>query len=381
MPLVYVIAGENSGDVLGASYVRSLKKIYGNNLRFRGVGGEEMREEGVDILFDAKQLSYFGIAEVVRHFVTIIRLRARILADIRSHRPDFLLTIDLPDFNFSIGKWAKKNGIPVVHVGAPTVWAWRAQRAHKVAQFLDGLACLFPFEPPYFTKYGLNAEFLGHPSVAKKQCDPESLVRNYGLMGKMCICLLPGSRASEIERLGPLLCDVALRLAADDSRVHFLLPIAAGHHDQVRKNFVRCGDRITFVPPHKRYEAMTASVCALAASGTVTLELAMCQTPMVVLYKVHALTALFARWLVYAPYAALPNIISGHSIVQEFIQNQCTATRVYEEARKLMDDASYRSEMKKNLSQVRERLSISDELHARRLRKICDFFMLKKKAE
>lgn len=366
---VYFIAGEASGDQLGAWLIQQLQAEY-PRLECLGVGGASMRAAGQKQLMDAHELSYFGISEVLYNFRKIYLQRQKILADIHTCKPKALITIDLPDFNFSIGRWAKRMGIPVIHVGAPTVWAWRPKRAQKVARFLNHLLCLFPFEPQYFIRHGLSSFFIGHPLVqgaqwvrpkASHQTSPRLL-------------LLPGSRKSEVQRLLPLMLQAAAQLKPYFSQLHVDL-VQMDATWELAQKIVQAHKHVCdvqFIESSQKNEAMQKATVALAASGTVTLDLAVNTTPMVIVYKLGMLSSLVARTLIRTSMVGLPNIILNKKFIPELLQEQCTPNRMVHEVKHLLEDAQARENQILQLHRVVERLKIQPDVLNKTWHKIFD---------
>lgn len=367
--LVYVIAGEASGDQLGAWLIQQLRSLY-PHAEFCGVGGAAMRAEGQQQLMDAHELAYFGVTEVLYNLRNIYGQRQKILTDIYTHKPQVLITIDLPDFNFSIGRIAKRMGIPVIHVGAPTVWAWRPKRAQKVSQFLTHLLCLFPFEPQYFVKHGLSAFFVGHP-LAHKQLKPMLSKNN---KAKQRLLLLPGSRNSEVRRLFPIMLRAAALLK--QTMPHLVietaqLPETFALAQKIGNNFKHVVD-VAFVDAEHRHQVMQAATVAIAASGTVTLDLTITQTPMVIVYKLGFWSALVARLLLTTKVVGLPNIILNKPFIPELLQEHCSPERIAKEIQHLLDDAQARDNQIVQLTRVAERLTIQPDILNKTWRKIFD---------
>lgn len=316
---IYIIAGETSGDFLGSQLMEELSKS--NTISFFGIGGPCMEAQGLTSLFPMRDLSLMGLVEIIKHLPRLYRRIRQTIADIEAVQPDILLTIDAPDFCHRISKKTKKKHphIKIVHYVAPSVWAWRPGRAKVVARFLDHLFCLLPFEPAYFTKHGLPATFVGH-SICSKQMREESIIHKKGTIP---ILVLPGSRVSEITRLWPIFYQTCQSLYVRDKNHRFFVPIFEEfkhlytNPDQLPITFVDQKDKDVLFTPLMRG--------ALAASGTVSLELAHAGIPMVVAYKMSKLTGILGRFLVHTPWVCLVNILLNKSVVPELLQEKCTA--------------------------------------------------------
>lgn len=332
-PLIFLVAGEPSGDILGARLMASLKKKTKNEISFSGIGGNRMEEQGLKSMFPMDELSVMGIAEVLPKIPNLLGRINETAAAIARLRPACVVTIDSPDFNFRVAKrlkGIKKNkSIPIVHYVAPTVWAWRPGRAKKVSRILDHLLTLLPFEPPYFEKEGLATTFVGHPVVesgADKGRGNEFRKRHGISPDEEIICVLPGSRMSEVSRLQRVFGETLFMLKKKHPNLHAVVPAAGPVAIAVRRLTGEWPVPTLIVDNDKeKFDAFDASNVALAASGTVALELAMAGTPTVIAYKTNLLTALIAKVLVKAPFANIINLILERESIPEFLQSACRA--------------------------------------------------------
>lgn len=347
MPVVYLIAGETSGDVLGGRLMKALQTDAGDaDLKFCGVGGETMAAAGLDSLFPMSELSLMGIAEILPHIPRLLKRIRQTTADIREVKPDIVITIDAPDFCFRVLKQLGDTDFPLVHYVAPTVWAWKPGRAKKIAKFLDHILTLLPFEPPYFEAVGLPATYVGHSAVEDNPmgADGTAWRRAHDIdPDERLLCLLPGSRNAEVSRLGTQFLDVAGKLWREGQIDRVVIPVAPSVRDAVSK-LAQSQDCPIYLSerPQDRYQVFAACKAALAASGTVSLELAMTGTPMVIGYKVAPLTAWIVRRMILTDTAVLPNLIVGERFVPEFIQNDCTVENLLNALRPLMTDSPER---------------------------------------
>lgn len=325
---IFILAGEPSGDALGADVIRRLNTQYAD-IEWRGVGGPQMQAAGLPgSLFDYTELTLMGLAEVLPRIPHILQRLKDTKTAIENFQPNVVITIDVPDFSFRLAKRLqplRAKGMRLIHEVAPTVWAWRPGRAKKIAKLYDRLWCLFPFEPPYFKEHGLAADFIGHP-VAQLAYQPNAH-RNDDVL------LLPGSRRREVQTLLPIFLQVAdqwrgQKTAMGKSLPYLLIPTLPHLLEQVREMVgARENIRITTTNDEK-YHAMQHAQMAIAASGTVTLELAMMNCPHIIAYKMNALTAWLVRRLIKTPFANLVNIILGKAVIPEFIQENCTAEKI-----------------------------------------------------
>jgi lipid-A-disaccharide synthase len=327
-PVIFLIAGEPSGDQLGARLMAALKKQTGGRIRFAGVGGERMEQEGIESIFPMEDLSVFGLAEVLRHAPRVLR-RVRDSADaVKAIRPDVVVTIDVPTFSFRVAKKLRGAGIPLIHCVAPQVWAWRPRRARMLSRILDHLLVLLPFEPPFFESVGLPCTLIGHPIVelgADKGEGADFRVRHAIPPEAPVLCILPGSRGNEVSRLLPVFGRTLHRLMAEFPDLRGVVPVVSAVKQEVAAAVAGWPIPITLVEGEaEKYNAFAASTAALNASGTVTLELALAKVPTVVAYKLSPLTGWLGRWMVKVPYVTVVNLILGRKLLPEFIQQDCT---------------------------------------------------------
>ena len=343
---IYVIAGEPSGDALGGRLMAALKQQTEGDVSFSGVGGQEMTEQGLQSLFPMSDLSVMGIAEVLPQIPKLLRRISRVVSDVRSLKPDVVVSIDAPDFSFRVAKRLKNQGIPMVHLVAPTVWAWRPGRAKKVAQFLDHILCLFPFEPKYFERQGLAASFVGHSIIESPARDAKAKTfrAQHGLKPNTpVLALLPGSRMGEVTRHLPVFRDTAEILAAQVPDLSFVCVTTGEVANYVREELARWPIEIQVIEANEeKYDAMASADVALAASGTVALELAVVGTPTVIGYQVNWLTAWIGKRLVTAKFASLVNILLEKEVMPEFLVAKFRAELLAPALFKLLSDPDAR---------------------------------------
>lgn len=340
-PLIYVIAGEPSGDALGGPMMGALKTATDGACRFSGVGGQQMTAAGLQSLFPMEELTVMGLAEVVPRIPQLLKRINQVAQDIVAVRPDAVVTIDAPDFSFRVARRVRAAcpDIPLIHYVAPTVWAWRPGRAAKIAKFLDHVLCLFPFEPAYFHKVGLTATFVGHPLAAGQRAavDPEAFRTRHAIgADDRVVAVLPGSRRGEVSRLLPV-----FRQALDQMKrpLHSVIPALDHVRPEIDAVAADWPGPLTIVSGgEEKTLALTAASAALAASGTVTLELALAGVPTVIGYKVSPLSAMIARRLVRTPHVGLPNILAGREVAPEFIQERCTPENLSRALTQLLDN-------------------------------------------
>jgi len=345
-PLVFLIAGEVSGDALGGRLMAALKRRTGGGIRFAGVGGEAMAAEGLQSLFPIDEISLMGAAEIVPHLRRIFRRIDQVAEAVRSLKPAAVVTIDSPAFGLRVARRVRGLGIPLIHYVAPSVWAYRPGRARKIARRVDHLLCLLPFEPPYFDAVGLANTFVGHPSVAEPipAGDGQAFRARYGIPADApVLCVLPGSRRTETERLLPVFGATVAILAADHPRLRVVVPTVPGVAADVRKAVGGWSVPVTVCEGTEKWDAFAACDAALAASGTVTLELARLKKPMVVAYRMHPLTSLFIRLKARVKFVSLLNIVLDRAAIPEYLLGACQPERIAPAVARLLDDMQDRA--------------------------------------
>jgi lipid-A-disaccharide synthase len=359
-PLIFLVAGEPSGDALGAGLMAALKENTAGRIRFAGVGGNGMAGQGLESLFPMAELSVMGAAEVIPRLPAIlgrIRETARKAAALA---PAAVVTIDSPDFSFRVGRRLAGRGIPLIHYVAPTVWAWRAGRAKRIARFLDHLLALLPFEPPYFEREGLPCTFVGHPVVESgaDRGDGPAFRRRHGIAeGAPLLAVLPGSRAGEVERLLPAFGSATARLARERAGLGAVVATVPAVAEAVRSAVRRWPFSAAVVEEEReKYDAFAAADAALAASGTVALELAMAGTPAVIGYRMNPLTSWLAMRLVRVRFASIVNLVLEREAVPEFLLHRCTPDNLAEAVGRLLDDHAARDAQRAAAGEALRRL-------------------------
>ncbi len=357
-PTIFLVAGEASGDLLGARLMARLKERTRGAVRFDGVGGPLMQAEGLVSRFPMHELSVMGVAEVVPRIPQLLRRIRETAAAITESNPAIVVTIDAPDFSFRVAKRVARNQAhpPLVHYVAPTVWAWRPGRARKIARFLDHLLALFPFEPPYFEREGLACSFVGHPAIegGAGKGDGDAFRRLHGLRAdQKLLVMLPGSRHGEVSRMLPTFIETVRRLVQAHPDLAVVVPVASSVRDAVLLGLADLAvSPIVVDGDAAKFDAFAAADAALAASGTVTLELALSRTPTVVTYKASWLTAALVRAVLKTKFAALPNIVLGRMAMPELIQERCNPVDLSAEVDRLLSDPDARSEQRRAGEQV-----------------------------
>lgn len=350
---IFVIAGEVSGDVLGGSVLKSLQKNDDVTLSVRGIGGDNILASGLDeSLFPMEELSIMGLAEVLPKIPHILKRIKQTVTAIEDFQPDVVLSVDAPDFCFRVQKAIRKRGkvhAKQIHYGAPTVWAWRAGRAKKISKFLDGLICLFPFEPAYFEPHGLKAICAGHPVVGSGALSADG-AKGRGdipLKHKQIVGLLLGSRGGELKYTAPVLCETLRRLQASYPDLQVQVPTLPRLEDRVKALLEEYGIQNYYIrtDPAQKWHVFASCQAALAVSGTVGLELCITKTPHIIAYKISTLTYSILKHIIRTPYAHLGNIILNKPVIPEFIQEQCKAEEMAYVLEALLQDQTHKDDM------------------------------------
>ena len=341
-PRVAIVAGERSGDNLAAALIREVHARR-PDIRFSGVTGPAMRAAGCESWADIEQLSVMGVFEILPHLPRLLRLKRELVARALGPRADLFVGVDFPGFNLRLAATLKAHGLPTLHYVSPQVWAWRSGRVRGMARTLDRLLCLLPFEPAFYAGRGLAAEFVGHPLADEIALEPDRLAARQALglpEGGTVVALLPGSRLSEIERLGADFIAAARWLAERRADLCFALPAASPAARAALATLIGSGGPEVRVFDGRAREVLIACDVALVASGTATLETLLCKRPMVVAYRLGAATAWLLRRfrLVRTEFFAQPNLLAGRRIVPEIFQEEVTAERLGRELLAWLDD-------------------------------------------
>jgi lipid-A-disaccharide synthase len=354
-PLIALIAGEDSGDQLGAELIVALRARY-PQARFVGIGGPRMQAAGFESWHDIRELSVMGFAEVVKHLPRLLRLRRALVARLLATRPDVVVGIDAPDFNLGVERRLKQAGVRTAHYVSPSVWAWREKRAEKIGRSADRVLCLFPMEPPIYARHGIEARFVGHP-----------LADRFGLVSDRAgaraflqlpqdapvLAVLPGSRPSELDRFGATFIEAAARISAGLPGLRIVIPAANPQVHARLQALLATGPRDVAAPlllEGHSHEAMLAADVVLLASGTATLEAMLAKRPMVVGYRVSPLSYRIARMMrmLKTDIYSLPNILAraqglGDRLVPELMQDECTAANLADATLALFHDTGRRA--------------------------------------
>ena len=351
-------AGEASGDTHGASVAKALLEKYPEAQLF-GMGGDLMKQAGVDIIYDIQQLGFIGIVEILKHLPTFFKLRSFLKEAMLREKPDVLVCIDYPGFNMKLAKVAKELHIPVVYYIAPTIWAWNKGRGKDIAKTVTKVASIFPFEAEAYREFGVDVEFVGNPlvDIVHPTMSYESALAHFGAdTTSRNILLMPGSRKQEVEGLLPTMLTAAERLYENHKDLKFFLPRA---HTIPREDIDRILQAYSVpvtVTEGYNYDLMQICTACIVASGTATLETALMNVPTVLIYKVASLTYVIGKLLVNIDHIGLPNIMAKRRIIPELLQGEVTPENVERELANILDHEAVYTQMKADLAQVKVEL-------------------------
>ena len=323
---VGMVAGEASGDQLGAHLIEALK-ARGRPMHFAGIGGPRMMNQGFHSHYPIEKLSVRGITEALLHYREILGIRTRLAKDLLAERPDLFIGIDSSEFNLGLERQLKDAGIPTMHYVSPTIWAWRRWRVRRVARAVNHILVMFPFEQPLYEKAGVPVTYVGHPLADVIPLEPKKEEARLQLRlpaGKLIVALLPGSRRSELHYMASAFVLAAHRFRQEIHDVHFVCPMVTRATRDMFEVAVHQNNRtdlpLTLLFGHS-HEALAAADLALVASGTASLETALFKTPMVIAYRQAPITWALMRTMIYLPYVGMPNILAGEKLVPEYLQD------------------------------------------------------------
>jgi len=359
-------AGEASGDNYGAQLIAALGQLAPGS-QFFGMGGEAMREAGLDVQIHANEVAVVGLAEVITHLPAIRRRFKRLVEEASRRRPDAAVLIDFPDFNLRLARELHRLGIPVFYFVSPQLWAWRTGRVEQIKKYVRKMIVIFPFEQQFYLNHGVDVAYVGHPLafLPLPEVSRQEFAARYKLdPGKTWIAIMPGSRRRELRLNLPPMLEAVELLRKEGDQYEYLLPVASTlNQDWVR---YQLGPAHTTVKLTEDAQA-TVMLCraAVVASGTATVETALTGTPFVVVYRLSPLTWFLGRRLVKLDTFAMPNLIAGNKIVPELIQSDFTAEAVVRELKKILPDGDARQEMQEGLAEVKRKLMVTEAPAAR----------------
>lgn len=356
-----VIAGEASGDLHGASFIKELKKL-DPAISVCGIGGDQMKAEGMETVFHINQMAFLGFVEVLKHIPFIKEVQKKLIGVIEERKIKTIVLIDYPGFNLNFAKKLRRMDIKVVYYISPQLWAWGAGRVKKIRKYVDRMIVLFPFESEFYKKHDINAECVGHPLIKQlndyKFQDKEKFCKEHGLqLDKDILCILPGSRMQEINTILPETLQAAEKIAAE-----FNMQIAVACSTNIDENvFDKYKTLGKFaVIKNKTYELFRYSKLGIVKSGTSTLEAGLFGLPMVVVYKTNFLTYLIGKSLIKIDKIGLVNIVAGEKIVPELIQNDASSEKIYAEAANILRKPELYNGIKDKLKIISSKLGEKD---------------------
>ena len=333
-PIIALVAGEVSGDILGAGLIRALKVKY-PNAHFVGIAGERMIAEGCETLVDMEEIAVMGLAEIVKHLPRLLKIRKMVVETMSAQKPDIFIGIDAPEFNLYVEDKLKAQGIKTVHYVSPSVWAWRQKRIYKIARATDLVLAFLPFEKAFYDRFNVPCRFVGHTMADSIPLKPDRHeacnVLNIDEKQRY-MAILVGSRSAEVELLSEPFLQTALRLKEKFPDLKFLVPLINQKRRQQFEQFKArlAPDLDMILLDGNARQAMIAAEVTLLASGTAALECMLCKSPMVVGYRMKPLTSFLAQHLVKTPYISLPNLLADEMLVPEMLQEDCTAEKLTE---------------------------------------------------
>lgn len=351
-----IIAGETSGDLHGAKLVKAMQKR-NQGLFFCGIGGQALKESGVDILIDAREISVVGITEVFSKIPNILRSLRMVKKTFKTMRPDLLILIDFPDFNLHVAATAQKMGIPVLYYISPQIWAWRPGRVKKIDKLVDHMAVILPFEEDFYRKQRIPVTFVGHP-LLENSLPTKERIEDKWMNDIPAIGLLPGSRHGEIERHLPVMMDAARILLKKIEIIKFIISLSPDVGEEHVKEIVKKhkGEADFEIVAGNVRKVFEQSKVVMAASGTVTLESAISGTPMVIIYKVSPVSFWLGKAMIRVKNIGLVNLIADKEIVPELVQEEASSTRIADTVFKMLSDPLGLKQLSLELLTIRDKL-------------------------
>ncbi len=358
-PLTLIFsAGESSGDQHAANMFLEMKKK-SPDIQGIGMGGDKMQQAGIDLRVDSSSIGVIGLIEVLKHYREIRQALKRMQDLVLEIKPDLLVCVDYKEFNLKLARFAKKQGVQVLFYVSPQVWAWRPGRVVTYGKAIDMMAVIFPFETAYYEAENVPVRYVGHPSLDKVhplRSKKEDFIQ-FGLNSDHpVIGILPGSRLNEVRRMLPVMLSAAEKLSDKYPGLQILLPQADSIDEALIQDYLKKSFLKVSVIKSQPYDVIQCCDAVMTASGTASLEIAILTVPMVIAYKLSAITYWLGRYLVNTPYIGLPNIVAGKEIVKELIQHEVSAEALASEIERLLSDPSSRQEMLDELSRVKGKL-------------------------
>lgn len=357
-PHIFIVAGEASGDMHGAILVNALRER-NPSIRFSAMGGPQLQVAGVNLVENCDKLALVGFTEILRHLPTVFSVFRKLKKFVRKEKPNLVILIDSPGFNLHFAKIAKKAGCKVYYYISPQLWGWRQERVKIIKKYVDAIAVIFPFEVDFYAGFNVTAHFIGHPLLnkVKTSLSIEEAQQKFGIDANApTVGLLPGSRHSEIARLLPIMVETARILRQLIPSIQFILPVAPTLNINDISPYLTEDTYIKVIFGHT-YDVINVCNVAIVASGTATLETALLNVPMAVIYKLSWLTSKIGKMLMKVPYLCICNILAGKEIVREFLQNDAKPTAIAGEIAQLLTDEQYYLSVKQALAMLKDQLT------------------------
>lgn len=356
---VMIVSGETSGDMHAARVLEAMQKQL-PGLKSYGMGGQALRRAGMEILVDAADMAVVGIMEVIAHLGSIISAQNVLHEALKERRPQLLILIDYPDFNLMLAQKARRLHIPVLYFISPQVWAWRSGRVKKIRRLVDKMAVILPFEKAFYASHGFDVSYVGHPlaDFVKPSLSKDEFLAKHGIHpAKKIVGIMPGSRRKEIASMLPVFLQAAIQLHKVHPHTTYLIPLAPNLDREVLvKNGLADCELDIHVVEGDRYDLMASCDLVMAASGTVTLELALLQIPMLVSYKLSALTYFLGRRFIKVDFASLVNLVAGEEVVPELLQQEATSENIAHTLQRIWPGRTAHAEMITKLAEVKDAL-------------------------
>ena len=361
---VMIIAGEASGDQHSAKLVEA---VHAKNpdVEFYGIGGEHMRAAGVKTLVDSAEMAVVGLVEIWAHRKVIFGALAQMRELLKINPPDLLILTDYPEFNLRLAKTAKQLGIKVLFYISPQIWAWRQWRVKKIRNLVDMMAVIFPFEEAFYLKHHVPVRFVGHPlaNEVHASADKNTLCQEFGLdPNKPVVGLFPGSRRSEVKRLAATLFETAQQLKQHDPDIQFLLPVASTLNKTIFNDYMTDNTPAINMIEGRSYDVMQACDTIITVSGTVTLEIALIGTPLVIINRISPISYHLVKHLIKIDHIGLCNIVANKRVAPEFIQHDATVKNISKETIRILTDNTYRNTIREGLIEIRRKLESSEKV-------------------
>ncbi len=355
---ILIIAGEASGDLQAAHLVKSLKSI-NPNIEIFGIGGNQMKKQGVEIIYDIVELAVVGFIEIIKHLATFKKILSKLVILLDRRRPDAVILVDYPGFNLRFARYAKEKNIPVVYYISPQIWAWGKKRIEEIKKYVDRMIVIFGFEEELYKKAGMKVSFTGHPflDIVKPAWKKEATLKHLHLRhDSIKIALLPGSREKEVKRHLPEMLKACEKIKTKLPNVEFILSRRKELDRSIYNSILSSSIIKPYSLENKPYEIMDIADLVILSSGSATLETAIMQKPMVIIYKTSFITWLLARGLIKIPDIGLVNVVARKRIVPELVQFQVNASNIAKESLKILEDKKMQGDIKEALKKIKEKL-------------------------